>query len=192
MNHSIPSVCLFCGSRNGKGQHFVAAAQELGTLIANEGWRLVYGAADIGLMGEAARAAKQANGSVFGVMPRHLAELEILRSDLDCLVLTETMHERKKVMYVNSDAIVVLPGGLGTLDEFFEIFAWRQLGLHSKPIFLINVGHYWDGLAGLVETVVETGFADPDVNALFTVVDSPLAAISALRKILSWRTSSIE
>ena len=154
-------------------------------MIAKEGWRLVYGAADIGLMGEAARAAKRVNGSVFGVMPHHLAELEIVRFDLDCLVITETMHERKKVMYMNSDAIVVLPGGLGTLDEFFEIVTWRQLGLHNKPIFLINVGHYWDGLAGFVETVVETGFADPDVNALFTVVDSPLSAISELRNILS-------
>lgn len=185
MNRSIPSICLFCGSRNGEGKQFVAAAKELGTLIANEGWRLVYGAADVGLMGEAARAAKQANGSVFGVMPHHLAELEIVRFDLDCLVVTETMHERKKVMYMNSDAMVVLPGGLGTLDEFFEIVTWRQLGLHNKPIFLINIGNYWAGLTGLVETVVATGFADPDVDALFTVVDSPSSAVSALRNILS-------
>ena len=185
MDRSIPSICLFCGSRNGEGEQFVAAAKELGSLIAIEGWRLVYGAADIGLMGEAARAAKRANGSVFGIMPHHLAKLEIVRFDLDNLVITETMHERKKVMYMNSDAIVVLPGGLGTLDEFFEIVTWRQLGLHNKPIFLINIGRYWDGLTGLVEAVVETGFADPDVNALFTVVDSPKSAISALRKILS-------
>ena len=192
MNRSIPSVCLYCGSRNGLGKHFVDAASEFGSLIAKEGWRLVYGAADIGLMGEAARAAKQAKGSVFGIMPHHLAELEIARFDLDCLVITETMHERKKVMFMNSDAVVVLPGGLGTLDEFFEIVTWRQLGLHDKPIILINTGNYWDSLVGLVETVVETGFADPDVNGLFSVVDSPPSAILALRNILSRRTSSVE
>ena len=185
VKRSIPSVCLFCGSRSGAGELYTAAAREFGTLIANEGWRLVYGAADIGLMGEAARAAKKANGPVLGVMPRHLAELEIARFDLDCLVITETMHERKKIMFTNSDAVVALPGGLGTLDEFFEIVTWRQLGLHSKPVILINAGNYWDGLTMLVETVVESGFADPEVYGLFTVVESPASAVSALRNILS-------
>ena len=157
----------------------------MGRLIAVQGWRLVYGAGDVGLMGEAARSASGAGGAVFGVMPRHLVEMEVAKFDLDSLVVTETMHERKKIMFMNSDAVVTLPGGIGTLDEFFEVITWRQLGLHNKPIILVDAHNYWKGLTDLVEAVVTEEFADGSACDLFSVVDSPSEAVRILRSHLS-------
>ncbi len=116
-----------------------------------QGLRLVYGAGDVGLMGAVARAAMAAGGETFGVVPAHLVAREQGRRDLSRLVVTETMHERKKVMFMNADAIVTLPGGPGSLDELFEVLTWRQLGLHAKPVFLLNVEGYWDPLLTLLQ-----------------------------------------
>lgn len=165
------SVCVFCGSRPGINPMMVEAAQATGTLLARRGWRLVYGAGDIGLMGEVARATQRAGGKTFGVIPTHLMSDEIARRDLDALVATETMHERKKVMFVNSDAVVVLPGGAGTLDEFFEVLTWAQIGLHQKPIVLLNQSGFWDPLLGLIEHVIDQGFASPSLRGLVTVAE---------------------
>lgn len=128
------SICVFCGSRDGDDPAFRAAASELGHALADENYRLVYGAGDVGLMGAVARSAMKAGGDTFGVIPEHLMRREIGKRDLGALIVTETMHERKKVMFMNADAIVTLPGGIGSLDELFEILTWRQLGLHEKPI----------------------------------------------------------
>ena len=125
------------------------------------GLRLVYGAGDVGLMGAVARAAIAAGGETFGVVPAHLVAREQGRRDLSQLVVTETMHERKKVMFMNADAIVTLPGGPGSLDELFEVLTWRQLGLHAKPVYLLNVNGYWDPLLALLRHIVEQGFAEP-------------------------------
>ena len=129
-------------------------------MLAERGWRLVYGAGDVGLMGEVARAAQAAGGETFGVIPVHLLGKEVGKRDISTFVITETMHERKKVMYMNSDAIVVLPGGAGTLDELFEVVTWRQIGLHSKPIYLLNTEGYWNPMLAMADTVITEGFAE--------------------------------
>lgn len=161
---------------------YVQAARSFGVSLAQEGWRLVYGAGDVGLMGEVARAAQQAGGDTFGVIPEHLVRREVGKSDLTTYVVTETMHERKKVMIMNADAVVVLPGGPGSLDELFEALTWRQLGLHDKPILVMNVDGYWDPLKALVGRTIEQGFADPSLGAFLTWVSTPAEAIEALRQ----------
>lgn len=161
------SICVFCGSRPDHNPAHVAAAAGLGREIAARGWRLVYGAGDVGLMGEVARAAQAAGAATFGVIPTHLVRAEVGKRDLTTYVVTEDMHERKKVMYMNSDAIVVLPGGAGSLDEFFEVLTWAQIGLHAKPIILLDQDGYWQPLLALIDHVIAEGFAAPSLKDLF-------------------------
>ncbi len=165
-----PSVCIYCGARSGLRPAYAAAAQATGAMFAARGWRLVYGAGDVGLMGEVARAAISAGGATFGVIPQHLVLREVGKRDLSTFVVTEDMHERKKVMYMNSDAIVVLPGGAGSLDEMFEVLTWRQLGLHTKPILLLDIDGYWQPLAALLRHLVGEGFAEPSLLELAELV----------------------
>lgn len=165
------SVCVFCGSRPGGDPAMMAMARATGEMLARNGWRLVYGAGDIGLMGVVARATQAAGGKTFGVIPTHLMTDEVARTDLDALVVTETMHERKKVMFANSHAAVVLPGGAGTLDEFFEVLTWAQIGLHQKPIVLVDTNGFWQPLLALVDHVIAQGFARDSLRGLFTVVE---------------------
>jgi len=180
-----PSICVFCGSRFGTNPAYKDAADTLGAGIAQEGWRLVYGAGDVGLMGAVAQATQAAGGETFGVIPIHLFDREVGKRDLSSFIITENMHERKKVMFMNCDAVVVLPGGAGSLDEFFEVLTWRQLGLHSKPIIVINQSGYWDKLSALLTHVVNEGFADQDVIDFVDVVASADDAIALLRARLS-------
>jgi uncharacterized protein (TIGR00730 family) len=149
-------------------------------MIASRRWRLVYGAGDVGLMGEVARATLAAGGDAFGVIPTHLMQGEVAKRDLGTLVVTETMHERKKVMFSNSDAVVVLPGGAGSLDEFFEVLTWRQLGLHARPIFVLNTNGYWTPLAALVDHIIDQGFADASLRSFFTMCDTVEEVVSGL------------
>ena len=176
----IASVCVFCGSRSGRNPRFAAEATALGTGLAQAGLRLVYGAGDVGLMGTVARAAQSAGGDTFGVIPTHLLEREVGKTDLSRLVITETMHERKKVMVMNSDAIVLLPGGAGSLDEFWEVLTWAQLGLHGKPIFIVNTDGYWDKLIALLDHVIAEGFADDSLRALVTICTDVTDVLGAL------------
>ena len=166
----MKSICVFCGARNGKDPAYLRDAEDLGRWIATSGNRLVYGAGDVGLMGQVARSAQAAGGETFGVIPTHLLDLEVGKRDLTRFIVTETMHERKKVMFANSDAIVVLPGGAGSLDEFFEVLTWRQLDLHDRPIFILNTNGYWDHLTSLVNHIVNSGFADGSLLGFFEVV----------------------
>ena len=184
MPHPIRSVCVFCGARNGAHPAHAAAARALGGLLAAQGWRLVYGAGDVGLMGEVARAATAAGAETLGVIPQHLLAREQARTDRRDMVVTETMHERKKVMFVNSDAIVVLPGGAGSLDEFFEVLTWRQLGLHTKPIYLLDVDGYWQPLVALVDHVIAQGFAEPGLRSFLTAVPDVETLATELRAAL--------
>lgn len=179
------SVCVYCGSRDGARPDYGQAACDLGAEIAVQGWRLVYGAGDVGLMGAVARAAQQSGGETFGVIPVHLLKQEAGKRDLTRFIVTENMHERKKVMYMNSDAIVVLPGGAGSLDEFFEILTWRQLALHTKPIYLLNTLGYWDPLIGLIDHVIDQGFADASLRSYVSVVPDVAALTAALRSLRS-------
>ena len=171
MTGTTKSVCVYCGSRDGARPEYREEATRLGEVIAAEDWRLVYGAGDIGLMGAAARAAQEAGADTFGVIPAHLLQREAGKRDLARFIVTENMHERKKVMFMNSDAIVVLPGGAGSLDEFFEVLTWRQLGLHKRPIFLLNTEGYWDPLVALIDHVIAEGFADASLKDFVTVVE---------------------
>ena len=157
---SQSSVCVFCGSRNGNNPKYKQAAAALGQTLAHNNWRLVYGAGDIGLMGAVARATQTHGGTTLGVIPTHLMQDEVAKTDLTHFIVTETMHERKKVMFMNCDAVVVLPGGAGSLEEFFEVLTWRQLGLHEKPMYLLDIDGYWEPLTTLMTHIVAQGFAD--------------------------------
>jgi uncharacterized protein (TIGR00730 family) len=179
------SVCVFCGSRTGRDPAHGEAAAAFGTALAEAGLRLVYGAGDVGLMGMVARAAKAAGGATFGVIPQHLLACEVGRRDLSTFVVTETMHERKKVMFMNADAIVALPGGPGTLDELFEVLTWRQLGLHAKPVLLLNAGGYWRPLLALLDHLVEQGFVEASFRGFLTPHPTVEALIADLRARLS-------
>ncbi|MFB9150648.1 LOG family protein [Roseovarius ramblicola] len=179
------AVCVFCGAREGRDPAYRAAAEETGRMLAANEWELVYGAGDVGLMGAVARAAQAAGGRTLGVIPAHLVGREGAAHDLTRHVVTETMHERKKVMFMNSHAIVVLPGGAGSLDEMFEVLTWRQLGLHDKPIFLLNTLGYWTPLIQLVEHVIAHGFADDSLRGMVREVADPQTLGTALRAALS-------
>ena len=182
---TLRSVCVFCGSRSGTDPAYATEARALGQAIAANGWRLVYGAGDVGLMGEVARAAITAGASTMGVIPTHLLNREKGKRDLSQLVITEDMHERKKVMFMNSDAIVVLPGGAGSLDEFFEVLTWRQIGLHTKPIYLLNTNGYWNPLLALSDHVIAQGFAENTMRSFYSAVPDVTALAAALRAALS-------
>jgi hypothetical protein len=175
------AVCVYCGARDGRNPAHAAAAEAVGAAIAAEGWQLVYGAGDIGLMGRVARAAQAGGAETLGVIPGHLLGREVGKRDLTAFVVTETMHERKKVMFMNAQAIVVLPGGAGSLDEFFEVLTWRQLGLHAKPIFLLDVAGYWAPLGALLTHVVAEGFADESLLGFVERCDGVPALMAALK-----------
>jgi len=175
------SVCVYCGSRFGADPAYRADAEALGTKLAENGWRLVYGAGDVGLMGAIANATQAAGGETFGVIPVHLLQREVGKRDLSAFIVTENMHERKKVMYMNSDAIVVLPGGAGSLDEFFEVLTWRQLGLHQKPVYLVNTSGYWDPLVALIDHAIDQGFAESSLKGYVSVVPDVETLADSLR-----------
>lgn len=179
------SVCVFCGSRAGARPAYLRAAHETGAGLAERGWQLVYGAGDVGLMGEVARAAQAAGGRTFGVIPEHLFPREVGKCDLSTFVVTETMHERKKVMFMNCDAIVVLPGGAGSLDEFFEVLTWRQIGLHEKPIVVLNTEGYWDPLIATIERIIAEGFAAPSLREFVSVAADVPALMATLEAAFS-------
>jgi uncharacterized protein (TIGR00730 family) len=152
------SVCVFCASSNGVDPIFLESAKALGQAIAKRGWQLVYGGAQVGLMGVMADAALAHGGSVIGVIPRALVEREIAHRGLTELIETSSMHERKAEMARRADAFLVLPGGLGTLDELCEILTWSVLGIHDKPVVLINIAGYWDAFLAMLDAAVTAGF----------------------------------
>jgi uncharacterized protein (TIGR00730 family) len=166
----IQSVCVYCGSRPGHDPALMNAAVDLGEMLAQRGLRLVYGAGDTGLMGAVARSMQAAGGQTLGVIPQHLMRAEVAKRDVTTLIVTETMHERKKIMFTNADAVIVLPGGAGTLDEFFEVLTWAQIGLHEKKIYLLNINGFWDILVQLLDHVVTQGLAEPSLRDLVEVV----------------------
>ncbi len=169
----ISSLCVFCGSKTGADPAFEAAARRLGELMVERGVKLVFGGGRIGLMGVVAGAVLDGGGHAIGVIPDFLKELEIGDDGVTEQIVTGSMHERKNKMFELSDGFVVLPGGLGTLDETLEIVTWKQLQLHAKPVVVINTGGYWSPLEALVQHIIDGGFAHPAVAELFTLVDGP-------------------
>ena len=176
----ISAVSVFCGSRFGDHPVYRRAAEELGALLAARGIRLVYGGGGIGLMGVLADAALAGGGRVTGVIPEFLVEHEVEKRDVTDLVVVDSMHARKTRMFDLSDGCVVLPGGLGTLDEAIEVITWKQLRLHEKPVVVVNIDGFWEPFLALVEAVVAGGFAHPAVRDLFTAVDRIEQALPAL------------
>lgn len=167
------NVCVFCGGNPGVRPSYAAAARALGAELVSRGLGLVYGGAQVGLMGVVADAVLSGGGRVFGVIPVFLSAREIAHGGLSELRVVATMHERKALMADNSEAFVALPGGYGTLDEMFEILTWGQLGLHRKPCGLLNVDGYFDGLLAYLDRSVEEGFLKPEYRSLLSVGATP-------------------
>jgi uncharacterized protein (TIGR00730 family) len=177
---SIGTLCVFCGSSRGRRIEHTQAAARLGRSAALRGIRLVTGGGHVGLMGVLADAALEAGGSVTGVIPRDLQERELAHGGLTELIVTGSMHERKATMAERSDAFVALPGGWGTLDETFEILTWAQLGLHVKPVGILDVAGFYQPLLELMDALVAEGFLPPDQRAALTVRDDPEALLDVL------------
>ena len=152
------SLCVYCGSRPGSQPEFTEAARAVGEWIGRHGGQLVYGGGCNGLMGTVAQATLDAGGRVIGVIPKALVDKEWANHACTELHVVETMHERKRLMAEHADAFLALPGGIGTFEEFFEVWTWRQLGYHDKPLGLLNVAGYYDGLLGFLQTSVASGF----------------------------------
>ena len=180
---TVETVCVYCGSREGNKELYKQQAEQLGILIAEKGLSLVYGAGSIGLMGIVARSAADSGADVIGIIPSHLDDVEITQDGLAELHITDDMHQRKKMMFERSDAFIVLPGGLGTLDETLEMMTWAQLNLHEKPIIIVNSNGYWSPLLKLVDHVVDDGFATPENASLLTVASNPVEAIQIIEQI---------
>jgi uncharacterized protein (TIGR00730 family) len=152
------SICVYCASRAGAVDEFRAVAAEVGDWIGRHGGQLVYGGGNAGLMGIVADATLQAGGTVVGVIPQALVERELAKRDCTELYIVENMHERKRMMAERADAFLALPGGIGTMEEFFEVWTWRQLGYHDKPVGLLNTGGYYDALLAFLAATVTHGF----------------------------------
>ncbi|HQS16724.1 TIGR00730 family Rossman fold protein [Reyranella sp.] len=177
------SLCVFCGARFGADPATRETAIGLGRLLAAEGITLVYGGGGVGLMGLVANAALDNGGRAIGIIPNFLLQREAGHPALTETVVVETMHERKLQMFERSDGFLILPGGIGTLEEFFEVLSWRTLGLHNKPIVIIDQGGYWQPLAALLRGVVEGGFAERthlDHVAFVSELKDVLPAIAAM------------
>jgi uncharacterized protein (TIGR00730 family) len=168
----ITSLCVYCGSSRGTNPAYLKIAQELGGDMAARGIRLIYGGGRVGLMGACADAVMAGGGEVIGIIPQHLQDREIGHSGLTELKVVDNMHTRKRMMFDLSDAFCVLPGGLGTLEELFEVVTWRQLGIHDKPIIVLNAEGYWDRLVGMIDGIIGDGFAQPAVRQYFSVANS--------------------
>jgi uncharacterized protein (TIGR00730 family) len=163
------SLCVYCGSRLGDSPRYEAAARPVGEQIGRRGWRLVYGGGNAGLMGAVANATLAAGGAVVGVIPHSLMERELGHPGLNELHVVDTMHQRKQMMAERSDAFVALPGGIGTFEELFEVWTWRQLGYHDKPVGLLNTDGYYDMLLQFLQGSVDRGFVPLEQHGLLQV-----------------------
>ena len=179
---NIQRLCVYCGSSGAVDEQYREAASELGARLAAAGIGLVYGGGRVGLMGLLADAALAAGGNVTGIIPARLRDAELAHRGVTELVVVDSMHDRKRRMAETADAFAVLPGGIGTLDEFFEIVSWRQLSLHDKPILLVDIGDYWAPLRALLDHIVVNGFARPQTRGFVHVVPSVSALMAALSK----------
>ena len=179
------AVCVFCGSSFGKDPAFREAARAVGVGIAKMGYSLVFGGGGLGLMGDVARAALEGGSEIQGIMPAFLQALEPGVSPQEKLIVTPHMQERKMLMLQMSDAFIILPGGLGTFDEFFEVAAEAQLGVHAKPIIVVNVNGYFDALDAMLHQIVETGFAKDTILKLYYLADGAEAALEILEGALN-------
>ena len=177
---NLKSVCVYCSASNRVDGIYTAAAVELGKGIAQRGLRMVYGGGNTGLMGAVSNSVIDHGGFVTGFSPEHLKDRETPNSRVQDLHIVDTMHTRKQKMFEASDAFIVLPGGFGTLDETFEVITWRQLGLHDKPVVLVNINNYWTHLQELMERIIVEKFASDGHRAFYSFVDSVPEAFKVL------------
>jgi uncharacterized protein (TIGR00730 family) len=182
----VRKVCVFCGSSSGNREEYRAEAVKFGRSLGESGLGLVYGGAKVGLMGALADAALAHGAEVVGVIPHALAGVEVAHPGLTRLVLVETMHQRKALMAQEADAFVALPGGFGTLDEYFEILTWAQLGIHQKPCILLNTAGYYDPLLTFLETAVREGFLKKKNCDLIHVAGNTVETLEYMQK--QWQT----
>lgn len=185
----MKSICVYCGSRKPQDKELRTIAINLGKDIAQKNWTVVYGGAKIGMMGLVADAALAEDGEVIGVIPTHLKKVEVAHTGITKLHETQDMHTRKALMESLSDAFVVLPGGFGTLDEFFEILTWKQLGIHNKEIILLNKNGYFDGLEKFFNSAKSEDFIKEDTMKLFQIVDTVDGCIEMLIKSFGFETT---
>lgn len=178
----IKNVCVYCGSSSRVADDYKQAATKLGQLIASEGWGVVYGGGRVGLMGLVADGALQSGAEVIGIIPSHIEKREVQHDELTELHVVDTMHVRKQMMVDKSDAFVILPGGLGTLDELFELLTWKQLGLHDKPIVIVNMNDYWGKMLGAMDYIADQGFMRKEDTHMFIVVDDVNGVPAALKQ----------
>jgi uncharacterized protein (TIGR00730 family) len=171
-NTKIQNVCVYCGSSSRVDDAYKEAATKMGHLIAAEGWGVVYGGGRVGLMGLVADAALEKNAPVIGIIPEHIQGREVEHNDLTELHVVDTMHLRKQMMVDKSQAFIVLAGGLGTLDELFEILTWKQLGLHDKPIIIVNINGYWTKMLEAITHIADEGFMRKEDLGMFIFVES--------------------
>lgn len=167
---TLNSVTVFCGSSSGFDPEFTEDAIALGRLLAKEKINLVYGGAKIGIMGSVAQATLDAGGTVTGIIPGFLSRKEVVHDGLTKLIIVNSMHERKLLMNHSCDAFITLPGGLGTMEELFEVLTWAQLGLHGKPVVLLNTHGYYNALIEFIHTSVQAGFLKPEYASLLITV----------------------
>ena len=168
----LNSVCVYCGSATGHDPRFAAAADELGEALAAASVTLVYGGGSLGLMGRIARKVMEGGGHVVGIIPRFLHEREVMLREVTELIVTEDMHERKRLMFERADGFVALPGGVGTLEEVVEMMTWSQVGRHEKPIILANIADFWAPLNALIRHMLEAGFIRPGWDVSYDVADT--------------------
>jgi uncharacterized protein (TIGR00730 family) len=166
----IRALCVYCGSSNQVDPEHLSAARETGRQAAEGGIEIVFGGGHVGMMGALADGALAAGGKVTGIIPEILMAREVAHRGVSEMIVVESMHTRKRIMFERSDAFCALPGGMGTLDETFEILTWKQLGLHDKPIVLANLGGYWDTLLTMLEFQTAAGYVRPEQMGLFRVV----------------------
>ena len=184
----MQTLCVFCGANKGSQPFYEKTTIELGKAVVERGWDVVYGAGNVGLMGTLANSVLAEGGKVTGVIPDFLKKMEVCHMGLSELIVVETMHQRKQIMAEKSDAFFILPGGFGTLDEFFEILTWKQLRLHQKPIGLLNQHGYYDHLLQHVEKMVQEGFLHPENKSLL-IHDTELNNL--LDKLASYQSEKV-
>jgi hypothetical protein len=175
----IAAVTIFCGSKPGNNLAYELQAGELGTLIANHGLQMVYGGGNKGIMGAVANAALAAGGKVIGIIPKLLLEWEAQHEGLSELIITESMHQRKLLLYEKGDAMIILPGGMGTLDELFELLTWNNLRIHDKKVYILNTEGYYNALLALLDAMQAQGFLYDDWRTRIQVCATPALLMSA-------------
>ncbi len=180
-DHRLTRLCVFCGTNAGSRPDYRTAARELGSLLAEEGIELVYGGASVGIMGELADAVQEGGGHVTGIIPQQLIQKEAAHRGIPDLIVVASMHQRKSQMADLSDGFIALPGGIGTLEGFFEILTWGQLGIHAKPCAILNTAGYFDGLTAFLDHAVREGFLTAAHRGTIMVETSPGTLLERLR-----------